>query len=281
MRRSAFILPALIVGLVLCLFVPLPTQLLDVLLAVQIALSVVILASVVGVADPVDLSSFPTILLMTTSARLALDRVDVAKHPAPRLHGRSRPDVREVRRRRQRGGRPGDLRRDHDREPHGDHQGLGAGQRGRRALQPRCHAGQADGRRRRHGRRAPRRALVASGPPAHRQRERLLRRDGRSGEVREGRRHRQPHHRRRQPARRVRPRRRRTQDGPRRRRPDLLAPDGGRWTGRPDPCPAARPGDRHARQPRRAATKATSAERSVFSSSVARPPCKWAPVPRC
>jgi flagellar biosynthesis protein FlhA len=72
MRRSAFILPALIVGLVLCLFVPLPTQLLDVLLAVQIALSVVILASVVGVADPVDLSSFPTILLMTTSARLAL-----------------------------------------------------------------------------------------------------------------------------------------------------------------------------------------------------------------
>src|SRR5580765_1639952 len=72
MRRSAFILPALIVGLVLCLFVPLPTQLLDVLLAVQIALSVVILASVIGVSDPVDLSSFPTILLMTTSVRLAL-----------------------------------------------------------------------------------------------------------------------------------------------------------------------------------------------------------------
>ncbi len=72
MRRSAVALPALVVGLVLVLFVPLPTALLDVLLAVNIVSAVVTLAAVVGVADPIDFSAFPTLLLVATAARLAL-----------------------------------------------------------------------------------------------------------------------------------------------------------------------------------------------------------------
>ena len=72
MRRTTLILPGIVVGLVLCLFVPLPTAVLDVLLAINIIIAVVTLASVVGVADPVDFSAFPTMLLLTTAARLAL-----------------------------------------------------------------------------------------------------------------------------------------------------------------------------------------------------------------
>ena len=72
MSRAAIALPALIVGLVLCLFVPLPTLALDVMLALNIVIAVVTLAAVVGLADPLDFSSFPTLLLVTTAARVVL-----------------------------------------------------------------------------------------------------------------------------------------------------------------------------------------------------------------
>jgi flagellar biosynthesis protein FlhA len=72
MRRTALLLPALVIGLVMVLFVPLPTQLLDLLLAMNIIISVVTLAAVVGVGDPVEFSAFPTMILIATAARLAL-----------------------------------------------------------------------------------------------------------------------------------------------------------------------------------------------------------------
>lgn len=70
--RAAIALPALIVGLVLCLFVPLPTVIIDVLLAMNIVVAVVTLAAVVGLADPLDFSAFPTMLLVATAARITL-----------------------------------------------------------------------------------------------------------------------------------------------------------------------------------------------------------------
>ncbi len=72
MSRTALALPAMIVALVLCLFVPLPTVVLDVLLACNIVIAVVTLAAVVGLADPLEFSSFPTLLLVTTAARVVL-----------------------------------------------------------------------------------------------------------------------------------------------------------------------------------------------------------------
>jgi len=71
--RLASILPIALVGIVLLMVVPLPAIILDLLLAVSIALSVALLLVSIHLEKPLDLSSFPTILLFTTLLRLALN----------------------------------------------------------------------------------------------------------------------------------------------------------------------------------------------------------------
>lgn len=64
------------IGIITCLmviFVPLPPGLMDVLLAANISVAVVILLATVYVRSPLELSVFPSLLLMTTLARLALN----------------------------------------------------------------------------------------------------------------------------------------------------------------------------------------------------------------
>ena len=57
----------------LILLVPMPTWLMDVLLAANIMLSVMLLMTVSYIRSPLELSSFPTILLGVTLFRLALN----------------------------------------------------------------------------------------------------------------------------------------------------------------------------------------------------------------
>ena len=83
-KHTHLALPALIVSIVLCLVVPVPTALLDVLLAVSIVTGLVTLASVLNLEDPVEFSSYPTLLLTTTAARVALT---VSTTRAILLHG--------------------------------------------------------------------------------------------------------------------------------------------------------------------------------------------------
>ena len=71
--RADFILPFGIVAILLLLLVPLPTWLLDFSLAVSIAFSVVILMAVIFIVSPLELNSFPTILLIATMLRLGLN----------------------------------------------------------------------------------------------------------------------------------------------------------------------------------------------------------------
>ena len=71
-RTARLALPMMIVGMVLCLVVPIPSAVLDVLIAVNIVVALVTLASVLNVTDPVEFSSYPTLLLVTTTARLAI-----------------------------------------------------------------------------------------------------------------------------------------------------------------------------------------------------------------
>jgi flagellar biosynthesis protein FlhA len=71
-NRTHLVLPALLVGVVICLIVPMPTIILDVLLAVNIVTALVTLSSVLNVPDPVQFSSYPSLLLVTTAARVAL-----------------------------------------------------------------------------------------------------------------------------------------------------------------------------------------------------------------
>src|SRR6476619_3527447 len=66
-------LAALVVGVVAMMIVPLPTWLLDILLSTNLSMSVAILLVVLYVPDALAIATFPTILLLTTLFRLALN----------------------------------------------------------------------------------------------------------------------------------------------------------------------------------------------------------------
>jgi flagellar biosynthesis protein FlhA len=66
-------LPLGIVAILVLLLVPLPTWLLDFSLSISITLSVIILMVVIFIASPLELTSFPTILLIATMLRLGLN----------------------------------------------------------------------------------------------------------------------------------------------------------------------------------------------------------------
>jgi flagellar biosynthesis protein FlhA len=72
-RHLNLIFPLLIVSAVLVLVVPLPPLVMDLLLAANITVSVVILLTTIHVANPLEFSVFPAILLGTTLARLVLN----------------------------------------------------------------------------------------------------------------------------------------------------------------------------------------------------------------
>ncbi|MFO0683102.1 MAG: FHIPEP family type III secretion protein [Sandaracinus sp.] len=66
-------LAGLVVSVVLMLVLPLPTALLDLLLATNLAVSLLLLLSAISARSPLALSSLPTLLLVTTLFRLALN----------------------------------------------------------------------------------------------------------------------------------------------------------------------------------------------------------------
>ncbi|HQA58036.1 MAG TPA: flagellar biosynthesis protein FlhA [Acetivibrio sp.] len=63
----------MVVAIVLVIILPIPGGILDVLLALNIALAIVILLNVVYSKEPLQLSVFPSVLLFTTLYRLALN----------------------------------------------------------------------------------------------------------------------------------------------------------------------------------------------------------------
>ena len=73
LRRSDIWLPVGIVLILALLLVPLPTWLLDLTLAISITLSVIVLMVVIFIKGPLELTSFPTILLLVTMLRLGLN----------------------------------------------------------------------------------------------------------------------------------------------------------------------------------------------------------------
>ena len=72
-RHQDMLFAAGIVALVAVLVVPLPTFLVDILLSLSITLSVLILMVAIWIDKPLDFSSFPTVLLVATLLRLALN----------------------------------------------------------------------------------------------------------------------------------------------------------------------------------------------------------------
>lgn len=72
-RGSGLVLPVVIIGAILVFVIPIPPGLLDVLLAANLTLAVVILLTTLAIRTPQEFSAFPTILLTTTLTRLVLN----------------------------------------------------------------------------------------------------------------------------------------------------------------------------------------------------------------
>ena len=70
---SEWILPIAAVGLVFVMLVPLPSLILDILLAMSMTVSVLVLLSAIQILRPSQFSVFPTLLLLMTLLRLSLN----------------------------------------------------------------------------------------------------------------------------------------------------------------------------------------------------------------
>ena len=68
-----YLLPIGIIACLMVIFVPLPPMVMDVMLAANISIAVIILLATVYAKSPLELSVFPSLLLVTTLARLALN----------------------------------------------------------------------------------------------------------------------------------------------------------------------------------------------------------------
>jgi flagellar biosynthesis protein FlhA len=62
-----------IIGIILMIVIPLPSQLLDILLTLNISLSIVIFLITMYIKEPLEFSVFPTMLLITTLFRISLN----------------------------------------------------------------------------------------------------------------------------------------------------------------------------------------------------------------
>ena len=196
-KRGDIALAIGVITILVVLILPLPPVLLDFALAISIIFSVLILMTALFIHTPLEFSAFPTVLLIATMLRLALNLAStrlILAHGHEGTDGRRPRDrgVRQFRDERQLRDRHHRVHDPGDRELRGDHQGLRPHRRSRGALQPRRHAGQADGDRRRSLGRADQRERRAHAAQAPGGRERVLRRDGRRLQVRARRRHRRP-----------------------------------------------------------------------------------------
>lgn len=72
-RFRDLVLPLAIIGSLVVILVPLPPMLMDLLLAGNITVGVIVLLTTVYVASPMEFSVFPTLLLATTLSRLVLN----------------------------------------------------------------------------------------------------------------------------------------------------------------------------------------------------------------
>src|SRR5262249_36065152 len=72
-RFSDILLVAVIMCIIGMMIVPLPPFLLDLLLTINISFAVILLLISLYISEPIKIASFPTILLVTTLFRLALE----------------------------------------------------------------------------------------------------------------------------------------------------------------------------------------------------------------
>ncbi len=89
-EHSDAIIVVLILAILASMVLPIPTFLLDILLTSSITLSLIILMTTVYIGNPLQISSFPSLLLLATLFRLSLN---VATTRTILLHGHEGPDA--------------------------------------------------------------------------------------------------------------------------------------------------------------------------------------------
>ena len=182
------------VGILIVLFMPIPTRLLDLLLIANFSFALLILLITFYAQKPVDFSTFPSLLLIATLFRLSLNiaatRLILSDADAGRVIAAVGSYVVE----RQLRHRPDRVRDPGGGAVRGGHQRCAARRGGRGALHAGRHAGPADEHRRgpEHGSDRPERGEAPAQEP--REGGEFLRRDGRRQQVRQGRRDRRHHH---------------------------------------------------------------------------------------
>ena len=72
-KRAVLILAIGVMGILVVLIFPMPAVLLDLMLALSIILSVLVLMTALFIEEPLEFSAFPTVLLIVTMFRLALN----------------------------------------------------------------------------------------------------------------------------------------------------------------------------------------------------------------
>jgi flagellar biosynthesis protein FlhA len=90
LKRGELTLAIGVLGILLVLIMPMPPLLLDLLLAVSITLSVLVLMTALFISKPLEFSAFPTVLLIATLLRLALN---LASTRLILSHGHEGPDA--------------------------------------------------------------------------------------------------------------------------------------------------------------------------------------------
>jgi len=72
-QRSELVFPLAVMAVLVVLIVPLPTAMLDVLLTLNLSITILLLLVTLGVEQPLELSVFPSALLLLTLGRLSLN----------------------------------------------------------------------------------------------------------------------------------------------------------------------------------------------------------------
>ena len=73
LRQADVALALGVIGILVVLILPMPRLLLDLLLAVSITFSVLVLLTSLSIVKPLEFSAFPTVQLIATMLRLTLD----------------------------------------------------------------------------------------------------------------------------------------------------------------------------------------------------------------
>ena len=75
MKKADIAIGLYILAAIVFLIVPLPSFLLDILMAMNISIALIVLFNALYAKEALDMSSFPTILLFTTVFRIGRNRV--------------------------------------------------------------------------------------------------------------------------------------------------------------------------------------------------------------